>query len=143
MTILTASRACLKALFLYLSLSRSDGGSRVRVIKTTALLAVLELSALGGADANSAGVDLGAACTATVRIGDTSAGGELLALAVPDVLCTGIVGSQGKSGDGDCHVMREVNTCVCSGMASSQCGLGGLELTSHNGGESDANHVGW
>lgn len=71
-----------KALLLHLSLSRGDGSSSVRVVKPTALLAVLELGALGGADTHTAGVDLSAACTATVRVGNTPAGGELLAYSV-------------------------------------------------------------
>lgn len=96
----------LKALLLDLSLSSSDGSSSVGVIEATALLPILELGPFGRADADAAGVDLGAACTAAVRVGDTPASGELLGLAVTDVLGTGVVGGQGKSGDGDCIVKR-------------------------------------
>lgn len=92
----------LESLLLDLSLSSSDGSSRVGVNKAAALLAVLELCALGGADANTAGVDLGAARAAAVRVGDAAACGELLGLAVADILGTGVVGSQSEDRDGDC-----------------------------------------
>lgn len=76
------------------------------------LLPVLELGALSGADAHATGVDLGAACTATVRVGDAPAGGELLALAVTDVFGTGVVGGQGKSRGSNCLVKRGQYICA-------------------------------
>lgn len=68
------------------------------------MLLTLELGALGGADAHAAGVDLGAARAAAVGVGHAAAGGELLALAVADVLGAGVVGGQGEGGGGDCWV---------------------------------------
>lgn len=106
------SRTRLETLLLYLGLGRSDGSSSVRVIKATALLAVLELRALGGADTHTAGVDLGAACTAAVCVRDTAASGELLGLAVSDVLCTSVVGSQGKGGGSNCVAKSGQYSCV-------------------------------
>lgn len=64
----------------------------------------LELGAFGGADANAAGVDLGAACTAAVCVRDTATGRELLGLAITDVFGSSVVGGQGESRDGNCRV---------------------------------------
>lgn len=73
----------------------------VGVNETTPELAVLELSSFGRADAKTTSADLGAAVASAVSIGDASAGGELLALAVADILGAGIVGGKGHDGDGD------------------------------------------
>jgi hypothetical protein len=82
------------------------------------LLSVLELGALSGADANATGVDLGAACTATVGVGDAAASGKLLALAVSDIFGTGVVGGQGKSRGSNCPVKRGqyIYSCTASGQ---------------------------
>lgn len=79
------------------------------------MVLTLELGAFSRADANAAGVDLGAARAATVRVGDAPASGELLGFAVTDVFGTGVVGSQGKSRCGNWLVKRGQHTF--SGMA--------------------------
>lgn len=121
----------LEALLGDLSLSSSDGGSWVGVDEAAALLAVLELSTLSGADTNVGGVDLGAALVpnawsvavqkvivrslskcqkgvlrasysrVAVVVSDTSTGGELGVLAVTDILGTSVVGGQGEGGGDD------------------------------------------
>jgi len=101
-------------LLLNLGLGSRDGSGRVGVSEATSELAILVLGSYSRADAEAAAADLGAAGAPAVGIGDASAGGELLALAVTDILSTGIVGSESHDGD------RE-------GQSSS---------------EGDANHVG-
>lgn len=92
----------LEALLLDLCLGRRDGGGGVRVREATALLAVLQRSSLGGADALT-GTVVGTAGRAAVRIADASSRDELTAVSSPDVLSAGVVGCDGrKSGDGDC-----------------------------------------
>lgn len=56
----------LETLLLDLSLSSSDGRVSIGVNKAAALLAILELSTLGRADADTGGVDLGAALLSIV-----------------------------------------------------------------------------
>lgn len=92
----------LKALLGDLGLGGSNGLGGVGVGEAAAKLAVLELGALGGADAQAAGADLGTAGAAAVSVGDAAAGGELLALAVADILSTRGVGSESHDRDGDC-----------------------------------------
>lgn len=92
----------LKALLRDLSLSGGDGRIRVGVDEATALLAVLELGTLSRADADSGGIDLGAAGRVAVGVSDTATGGELLVLAVANSVCARDVRGQGKGRGGDC-----------------------------------------
>lgn len=96
---------CLETLLRDLGLRGGDGGVGVGVDEAAAQLPVLELGALGGADADTAGTDLGAAGRVAVVVGDAAACGELGVLAVPDVLGAGVVGGEGEGGDGDCVVL--------------------------------------
>lgn len=80
--------------------SRFVGGS-VGVNEATSELAVLGGCSDGRAYAEAAAADLGAAGASAVGIGDASASGELLALAVTDILGAGGVGSEGHGGDGE------------------------------------------
>lgn len=95
------TRHRLEALLLDLSLSRGDGRLRVRVDKAAALLAVLELSTLSGADTDGSGVDLGAAGGVAVGVGDAATSGELRVLAVANSVGARDVGGQGKGRGGD------------------------------------------
>lgn len=91
----------LEALLLDLFLSGGDGCIGGGVDETTALLAILQRGRLGGADALSGVLDLGAACGGAVRVGDTAAGDELRAVAGADVARASIVGGQSHGGGGD------------------------------------------
>lgn len=73
----------------------------IGVSEATSEFAILELCSYGRADAEAAGADLGTAGAPAVGIRDTSAGRELLALAITDIFSTGVVGSEGHCGDGD------------------------------------------
>lgn len=99
-----------------LVLRGGDGGGGVGVGEAAALLPVLELGALGRADADGGGVDLGAAGGPAVVVGDAAARGELGVLAVADVLGAGVVGGQGEGGDGDCF-LGEGGSIMVSYMA--------------------------
>ena len=139
------SLRCLEALLLDLLLGRGDGLGRGGVLEAAALLAVLVAGGGGGADAHARGVDLGAAGAAAVGVGDAAARRELSGLAVADVLGSGVVGGQGKGGDGDCAALA-----LCLGLvALSGCegsfdhlrrhpGEGGL--TSQSSEDGDADH---
>jgi hypothetical protein len=59
------------------------------------------LGSYGRTYAEVVGADLGATGASAVGIGDTSTGRELLALAVTDILSTGVVGSESHDRDGD------------------------------------------
>lgn len=101
----------LEALLFDLGLGGGDGGVGVGVGEAAARLAVLGRGGLGGADALAAGADLGAAGGAAVGVRDAAARGELLAVAVADVLGAGVVGGEGEGGDGDC----------CGGLVLGVC----------------------
>lgn len=73
----------------------------VGISEATSELSILGLCSYGGADAETTGAYLGAAGAPAVGIGDASAGRELLALGVTDILRTGGVGSEGHNRDGD------------------------------------------
>lgn len=122
-------KRCLETLLRDLSLGGGDGGVGVGVDEAAAQLSVLELGALGGADADAAGTDLGAAGRVAVVVGDAAARGELGVLAVADVLGAGVVGGEGEGGDGDCVVL--VSTLFTGGRRVPQVGLGyGLDVLS-------------
>lgn len=129
----------LKALLGDLGLGGGNGGRRVGVGEAAAELAVLELGALGGADAEAAAADLSAAGTTAVGIGDASTGGELLGLAVADIGSTGGVGGKGHDGDGDYKWVSD-----CHWRSEQPKGRDKRGLTSQSSSESDANHIdGW
>lgn len=92
----------LETLLLDLRLGGSNSLGRVGVDETAARLAILGRGRLGTADTLSAGANLGTAGRAAVCVRDAAAGGELLGVAVADVLGTGVVGGEGEGGDGDC-----------------------------------------
>lgn len=124
----------LETLLRNLSLGSSDGSSRVRVDKAAALLAVLQSSRLGGADADVGGVDLGAARRRAVGVSDATAGDELRAVTGSDVLGAGVVGGQSQGGGGDYG--RMVSICCCCPAAAAADGDGDVEggvIESHQG----------
>ena len=100
----------------------SPGGGAA---EAAALLALGEGDGLGGADAGA--VEGGAAARGAVGVADASAGDELGALAVADVLVTGrILGSgDGEDGDGDCVWGNLVSMGV---LGSSLSGVVGANL---------------
>lgn len=73
----------------------------IRVNETTSELAILELCSNSGADTKATAANLCAAGAPAVGIRYASAGRELLALAVTDILSTGIIGSESNGGNGD------------------------------------------
>jgi hypothetical protein len=74
----------------------------VGVSEATSELAILELRSHGRAYTQAAAANLSAAGASAVGIRHASTGCELLALAVTNILSTGVVGSEnGHDGDGD------------------------------------------
>jgi hypothetical protein len=75
--------------------------SSIRVNKAASELAILALCSYSRANSETVAADLRAAGASAVSVGDAAASGELLALAVTDVLSTGSVGGKSHDGDGD------------------------------------------
>ena len=94
-------RTCLdlEPLLLDLRLGGSNRLRRVGIDKVAAVLAVLELGGLGGADADAARV--GAAPGTAVGVVHAPARDELTAVARADVLGARVVGRDGHGGEGD------------------------------------------
>lgn len=89
----------LEALLLDLGLGGGNGRSGVGVDKAAARLAGLVGGGDGGADANIRVA--GTAGGLAVGIADAPAGDKLLAVALADVLGTGVVGRDGEGRSGD------------------------------------------
>lgn len=95
----------LETLLLDLRLGGGDRGGGVGVDEAAASLAVLELGADAGADADLAALGVlgaaGAAALGAVGVVDAAAGRELLAGTIADVTGSGGVGGQGDGTQGN------------------------------------------
>ena len=92
----------LESLPLNLSLSGGDGLLGVGVIKTAALLVILESRSFGGADTKALAV-VGAASGRAISIADATSGDELRTITGTNVPGTGVVwGDNSKGRNGDC-----------------------------------------